>query len=577
MQNARSGDSTSRSTLAFCAFALANIVAALYSPIQDCDEVFNYWEPTHYLSHGYGFQTWEYSPEYAIRSWAYTGLHAAIIQLGRMLPFASKATEFYFLRIVLSLFCAVCETRFFNAITRALHPRVAVCFLMIMISSPGMYHAAPSYLPSSFAMYTAMLGFSAFMESRPGVGTARGIFWFACGCLLGWPFAGALVLPFVLENIVSVLISRKVIPVASSSIRGAVLSLMLLASQVAIDSYLYRTLVCVPWNIVMYNVFSGDRKGPNIYGVEPWHFYLRNLSLNFTAWLPLALVALPSLVLQRLFGSKPVLGQAFSRCLVYLTPFYLWLAIFTLQPHKEERFMYPAYPALALNAAVALHIVLGALGSSNPKSLISKIPTQLRLAIVLVFVMATLNLGALRTMGVMTAYSAPLAVYAPLEQHALTVGGTICLGKEWYRFPSSYFIPNEARAKFVKSEFTGLLPGEFAEADGLGQFAATWQIPSGMNDENREDPSKYTNIEDCTYLVDSRSKNTKPSRLEPDYIADDNEWETLSCKPFLDPDTSLLGRLIWIPDLPFVPDRYRRKWGEYCLLRRRRDTADEKW
>lgn len=34
--------------------------------------VFNYWEPLHYLYKGYGFQTWETSPQYAIRSWAYT-------------------------------------------------------------------------------------------------------------------------------------------------------------------------------------------------------------------------------------------------------------------------------------------------------------------------------------------------------------------------------------------------------------------------------------------------------------------------------------------------------------------------
>ena len=33
--------------------------------------VFNFWEPLHYLSRGTGFQTWELSPKYAVRSWAY--------------------------------------------------------------------------------------------------------------------------------------------------------------------------------------------------------------------------------------------------------------------------------------------------------------------------------------------------------------------------------------------------------------------------------------------------------------------------------------------------------------------------
>ena len=44
--------------------------------VLDCDETFNYWEPTHYLQYGYGLQTWEYAPMYGLRSWAYIALHA---------------------------------------------------------------------------------------------------------------------------------------------------------------------------------------------------------------------------------------------------------------------------------------------------------------------------------------------------------------------------------------------------------------------------------------------------------------------------------------------------------------------
>jgi alpha-1,2-mannosyltransferase len=40
-----------------------------------------------------------------------------------------------------------------------------------------------------------------------------------------------------------------------------------------------------------------------------------------------------------------------------LAPFYLWLAIFSLQAHKEERFLYVAYPLVALNAAIAIYLV----------------------------------------------------------------------------------------------------------------------------------------------------------------------------------------------------------------------------
>jgi hypothetical protein len=95
-----------------------------------------------------------------------------------------------------------------------------------------------------------------------------------------------------------------------------------------------------------------------------------------------------------------------------------------------------------------------------------------------------------------------------------------------------------------------------------------------MNDENLEDPGKYTEIEHCNFLVDSRLPGSPTTALEPDYIADQQHWETLKCIKFLDASqTHILGRLIWIPDLPFVPERFRRKWGDYCLLRQRDPKA----
>jgi alpha-1,2-mannosyltransferase len=216
---------------AFSIFFVANVIAAVFSPVQDCDEVFNYWEPTHYLNHGHGLQTWEYSPQYAIRSWAYTGMHAIVIEFGRLLPFMSnKTSQFYFLRIVLGLFCASCETKLFSTISKTLNPRVAIFFLMAMVSSPGMYHASIAYLPSSFAMYTTMLGFSAFMNWAGGMRTAQGVFWFAVGSLLGWPFAGALVLPFVFEELFLAVTTGEIVACIKRLLDGTNRSLFVLVS-----------------------------------------------------------------------------------------------------------------------------------------------------------------------------------------------------------------------------------------------------------------------------------------------------------------------------------------------------------
>lgn len=49
-------------------------------------------------------------------------------------------------------------------------------------------------------MYTSMLGAAAFMDWTGGFKTAAGIAWFAAGGIIGWPFAMALAVPFLLEE-----------------------------------------------------------------------------------------------------------------------------------------------------------------------------------------------------------------------------------------------------------------------------------------------------------------------------------------------------------------------------------------
>ncbi len=44
----------------FLCLLLPRILSALYNIIHDCDEVYNYWEPLHFLLYGHGMQTWEY-------------------------------------------------------------------------------------------------------------------------------------------------------------------------------------------------------------------------------------------------------------------------------------------------------------------------------------------------------------------------------------------------------------------------------------------------------------------------------------------------------------------------------------
>ncbi|OJI96875.1 hypothetical protein ASPVEDRAFT_48971 [Aspergillus versicolor CBS 583.65] len=553
---------------------VSNGIAAFLAPIQDCDEVFNFWEPTHYLDHGYGLQTWEYSPVYSIRSWLYISIHGVAGRIGSFLV-GRKSSEFYFVRIFLAMICAACQTRLYSAICRTLSPRIGLLFLMIAAFSPGMFHASAAFLPSSFTMYASMLGLAAFLDWRKSQKTAQGIMWFGLGAIVGWPFAGALLLPLLFEEVVIGFVSGDMRKVFFEVMNGALRCLAILVAEIAVDYTFLRKLTVVPWNIVAYNVFGGEGRGPDIFGTEPWTFYVRNLLLNFNVWFLFAISSAPLLLLQAAFRSQTTNKETLFRTVTLLSPFYMWFAIFTLQPHKEERFMYPAYPFLALNAAIAFHMILSYIGSSNPKELIGRVPAKLKLAVVMSIILGAINGGLLRTFGMITAYNAPLKVLRPLEQPEIAQpGDLVCFGKEWYRFPSSFFLPDGMRAKFIRSEFRGLLPGEFQDArDYSAVLDGTSRTPEGMNDRNEEDAGKYTDISQCSFLVDSHFPGRQAAGLEPNYIQDEERWEEISCRSFLDTsETGLLGRLIWIPDLPIIPDRFRRKWGQYCLLRQR--TAD---
>ncbi|KFX96994.1 hypothetical protein V490_03041 [Pseudogymnoascus sp. VKM F-3557] len=365
-----------------------------------------------------------------------------------------------------------------------------------MVSSPGVFRASTAFLPSSFAMYTTMLGMAAFINWRRGLRTAQGVFWFAVGGVLGWPFSVALSVPFLVEEGVLALVNGGEAMGAGVRrlVKGVGASVLVVLVEFGISSAFYRLPTLVPLNIVLYNVFSPPHKGPNIYGTESWDFYLRNLLLNFHIFLPLALLSLPLFIALKLFSRQPLASGL--RTLVFISPFYLWLAIFSAQPHKEERFMYPAYPALALNAAISLHILLAALGQSSPRTLIGRVPAGLKLLLVVGTLGTSMALGFSRIYGSYDAFSAPLRVYEPLQSPGLVgaEGASLCLGKDWYRFPTSYFLPEGMRATFVKSEFRGLLPGEFATVDERGEkgwWPGTWRVPEGMNDENLEDVGKY--------------------------------------------------------------------------------------
>ena len=92
----------------------ARLSAAIWSGISDCDETFNYWEPTHQLLYGQGLQTWEYDPRFALRSYFYLLLHLLPARLYTALLQPNPMMVFYFIRCLLALLCSLAEVKIFR-------------------------------------------------------------------------------------------------------------------------------------------------------------------------------------------------------------------------------------------------------------------------------------------------------------------------------------------------------------------------------------------------------------------------------------------------------------------------------
>jgi hypothetical protein len=73
---------------------------------------------------------------------------------------------------------------------------------------------------------------------------------------------------------------------------------------------------------------------------------------------------------------------------------------------------------------------------------------------------------------------------------------TVCMGGDWFTFPSHFFLPTGTKLAYVEDNFHGLLPQHFLAPHGSS-------IPSVLpvNDQNREERSRYTPLESCDYLV----------------------------------------------------------------------------
>ena len=529
-------------------------VASKLNHIDDTDETYGYWEVVHYLLYGHGMQTWEYAPQFAIRTYAFVG---PLYLVGVALHYANvpKLAVFYTLRMVLGLCTALAQSQYLAAIQSCYpeNPLYMRFTLLFMLLAPGVFFSATSFLPSAVAASLLMLCLARWLQGR----FELSIFWGCVAVLMtGWPFVGVLLLPLGLHMLASRFAQRGLGGVVRLTLTGSAVLVLVAGVAGAVDCFMYQKWTSPTINILLYNA-AGN--GDTLYGTEPASYYVRNLVLNLGAAWPLAIAAPLLLVRQALLGTQQEKQEeeekkeASRRRLTLLASACLWLVVLFTRPHKEERFLYPVYPLLAFVAAqslVTLVDMVGGLASrvcgevdvpiatllygSGPGSFdgndgngrnktpgeggvkLDEVQQKVKVlgvgalvkhACLALSIVVNVSLGCSRLMSNVNHYSGYMQAWEELgaslarEQQGstTTVVRRVCTGGEWYFFPSHFFLPNHARLEFVSDYFHGQLPQHFS---GPAWQGGTWATPrQPFNDLNREEKSRYVQLADCDYVV----------------------------------------------------------------------------
>jgi len=500
---------------AFVLLTVFHIAGALLSPFPaDCDETMNYWEPLHYLVHGWGLRTWEHAPAFALRSYTFLYPFAAVAKVA-MLAGMDKRRALTAVKVVLGVVAASAEALLYDStVWRFGKPAARLC-LGFLVTSPGLFRAGGELLPSSFAMIAATAAVGWWMVGEFG----RAIAGIAVAAVVGWPFAAALGVPLAIHASYR----RGVLFVARVAITSGV---VLTAPLVAVETLHYGRPVLPPLNLLFYNVINGEG-GPSVFGVEPWTFYVSSLVLNGTV---AAACVAAGVLLWHVHGYItpvwPRMTDMMSR-VIFLSPLWVWLGIFWPQPHKEERFLAPVYPLLALSGAVALGDWQSLLlrPAAGPPSRLS-IGSMLRALISLAAVALSAALFASREMALHTGYTGHHAVYEAFTSTELQPDGAprhspfvpnathplnVCVGSQWHRFPSHWFLPATARLRFLRPPVgSPAMPLYFPPPVPSVTAGTAAAAPAGVNGRNEGiDAQWWDDPAACHYFVTSAEQDAE--------------------------------------------------------------------
>ncbi|CAL2032924.1 unnamed protein product [Caenorhabditis brenneri] len=474
------------------------------------DEVFNNLEPLHMLIHGEGFQTLEYSPTYAKGSyffllpyyfWAYFFASQALF---------SKIAQLMMVRLLVGGFCLGGEYYAYTVICKRFTISAGRLFLFFSIFSAGMFQESVKLSQSSFGMACLFYFIGTYLSGK----CTRSIALITLSTLAGCPFNVIFIAPLLC---MCCMYGRGLYFFVVSIFAALYFS----GAQITLNSYYYYGKFMFPDkpNLAVDKIFSPEISSEAL--TQTFWFYVYNIGSNWNIASIFALLSFPLLFLSR----KPKETHTPFSILIYWTGFCFLVSLLV---SKNVMLTTSFYPFIAFLAAVACELFL----------LRKKRESLNRILYWLLAIYALLS--GMRIISLIQGYGAHIEIYKSFNKEMFVHQDfdsfnnpiRLCTGKEWHRFPSSFFIPDEAFDGLAQSRPIEMI---FTESNYYGPF-----------------PSKFFKLNRTVYINDDRTEITR--HVEPDirfFKTENSTYDSMdSCDYFIDVDYPENGKEQNLKEMP---------------------------
>ncbi|KAI8993328.1 Alg9-like mannosyltransferase family-domain-containing protein [Pilobolus umbonatus] len=323
---------------------------------QTYDNPDEYWqsqEVAHHLVFGYGYLTWEWQEQ--IRSYAHPLILAVIYKIIQLFGLDDTYLLIAAPRYFQGILSAVADYATYTLGKKVIGNSLALSILFMTLCSWFNFMMAGRTLSNTIETALTIIALNYWpiphvtMMDKDQEWLKRyrvSLIFALIACIvrptngLIWLFLGLYTLIIYRHNRIQI------------AINACVMSTIILSLNIALDTYLYQTnkpftletLVFTPYTFFKVNVVNSVSL---FYGIHTWHWYIsQGIPVMTTTLLPIILFGLYCIWSNDMIYNR-------MKALLYLS---VWIiAIYSLLPHKEFRFLYPLMPILLIIGAYGLN------------------------------------------------------------------------------------------------------------------------------------------------------------------------------------------------------------------------------